>query len=466
MDTLAQQYSEVFFTDGLRPKTAANRYQKRRNAFKAKLHYPTVISGVDSGPGNGNLWSHVHSFYFQEPLFLYLTGINQTGVALVLYPNGDEALFLPTHDPKHVFWEGHQLSVGDAEHTAIIQELTGIKTVLPMRSLFPYLLAMTRNKKPLTLGALWHTRPSGKKNSATEGSRYSDSNGRFISRLKRYFSRHGTGLSLENVAELAWGLRLNLDATDRNNVLAANRVTNGAFRAVLACAKTAKNERELTGTLLGEIYKNSEWGPSFPPIIASGTNATILHYTKNNAELCKEGLLLMDFGVRWHSVVSDVSRTIPLSGRFNPLQRLLYKIVLDTQAYVESLVKPKNTIDSINTECWAFMARLLTERFSNKGGSMVRDYQTAPHFVSHLMGIQVHDGDPHREYRHTPLQVGQLLSNEPGLYGQFEMTIAGVHYCETIGIRIEDDLLVTAKGCQNLSAEIPKEIHDIESLMA
>ena len=303
---------------------------------------------------------------------------------------------------------------------------------------------------------LWHPKQKG---------RFNDSNGRFIGRLKRYFSRRTIPLTLHNIVSQNWDYRLQLDDIDRQNVLRAAAVTDTAFRAVLRAAKTARDETPLAGTLLGEIYKGSAYGPSFPPIIAGGENATILHYTKNNAPLPQNGLLLMDFGVRWHSMVSDVSRTIPLSGRYTPLQRLLYNVVLDTQTYVESLVKPENTIESINIACWAYLEGLLEDRFIAKGGRMTRAYQDMPHFVSHLMGIQVHDGDPTRDYRHRPLSPGMMLSNEPGLYGHFEMKIDGVHYEETLGIRIEDDLLVTKTGCENLTAFIPKQVDDIEACM-
>ena len=94
---------------------------------------------------------------------------------------------------------------------------------------------------------------------------------------------------------------------------------------------------------------------------------------------------------------------------------------------------------------------------------MKRHYDTQPHFVSHLLGRQTHDGDPFRDYKTRPLQVGWAISNEPGLYGAFEISIDGVHYEEVIGIRIEDDLIVTDDGCENLTG-CPKEILDIEKL--
>jgi Xaa-Pro aminopeptidase len=108
----------------------------------------------------------------------------------------------------------------------------------------------------------------------------------------------------------------------------------------------------------------------------------------------------------------------------------------------------------------------LQQRFFARGGKAQRSYSGQPHGLSHLMGEQEHDGDPYRIYQDYPLQVGWQISNEPGLYGHFEITLGGRRYSEWIGIRVEDDLLITKDGCRNLSASIPKEIPEIEALIA
>jgi Xaa-Pro aminopeptidase len=216
------------------------------------------------------------------------------------------------------------------------------------------------------------------------------------------------------------------------------------------------SETEVAGKLNGLLQEKTPFGQSFPSIIASGINGTILHYTKNNDPLDTNELILLDFGARWQGMTADISRTVPLSGKFNPLQRLLYTLVLDTQTFVESQVKAGTKLADINQACWEYMNQELDLRFTQKGGKMNRPYTKAPHNVSHLIGLQVHDGDPFRDYKNIPLKAGTIISNEPGLYGHFEITLDGVFYSSYIGIRIEDDLWITDTGCINLSTDCPK----------
>ena len=162
---------------------------------------------------------------------------------------------------------------------------------------------------------------------------------------------------------------------------------------------------------------------------------------------------------------SDTSRTVPVSGAFNPMQRILYEIVLDTQSYVESIIKAGISIKEINHQCWEFLNQALEARFIKKGGVAKLDYDVSPHFVSHCVASVVHDGDVFGDYRQDPLMEDMIISNEPGLYGTFSITLNDIYYESRLGIRIEDMLLVNQSGCINLSKDIPKSVGDIERLM-
>jgi Xaa-Pro aminopeptidase len=214
------------------------------------------------------------------------------------------------------------------------------------------------------------------------------------------------------------------------------------------------------------MRKRSPAGLSFPNIVASGKNATVLHYLKNDEPIEPGSLVLLDFGVRYGTMHADITRTVPHSGKFNPLQALLYGIVLDTNKMNQKNAKPGETIRNLNKKTWRFLEEQLQARFFARGGKAMRSYMGQPHGVSHLMGEQEHDGDPHRIYQDYPLQPGWQISNEPGLYGHFQITLDGRKYSEWIGIRIEDDLLITKDGCRNLCAAVPKEIHELEALAA
>ena len=133
---------------------------------------------------------------------------------------------------------------------------------------------------------------------------------------------------------------------------------------------------------------------------------------------------------------------------------------------IRGMLNRGETIRNLNKKVWSFMEDQLQRRFFDRGGKARRAYSFQPHGVSHLMGEQEHDGDPHRLYQDHPLQVGWQISSEPGLYGHFAMNLAGRKYSEWIGIRIEDDLLITKQGCRNLSEEIPRKIADLEAMIS
>ena len=177
-------------------------------------------------------------------------------------------------------------------------------------------------------------------------------------------------------------------------------------------------------------------------------------------------MILMDFGVRWMTMHADISRTVPASGKFNPMQKILYEIVLKAQLLVQRTARRGITMSELNDYCWSSINRDLEDFFKSAGGKFKLRYKDRPHGVSHLMGEQEHDGDPFRNYLSDPMQEGWLISNEPGLYGAFKVRLNGKLYDEEIGIRIEDNLLITKTGCKNLSISIPKGVRQIEKLMA
>jgi Xaa-Pro aminopeptidase len=213
------------------------------------------------------------------------------------------------------------------------------------------------------------------------------------------------------------------------------------------------------------MLEESPYGLSFPSIIASGHNATVLHYMKNDDGFKKSEMVLMDFGVRWMTMHADISRTVPASGKFNPMQKMLYEIVLKAQLAVQRIARRGVTMNKLNDCCWDSVNRDLEKIFKSAGGKIKLRYKDRPHGVSHLMGEQEHDGDPFRNYLSEPMQEGWLISNEPGLYGSFKVRLNGKLYDEEIGIRIEDNLLITKTGCKNLSSSIPKTVRQIEKLM-
>ncbi|PCJ52025.1 MAG: peptidase M24 [Planctomycetota bacterium] len=458
-----QRYSSIYIDAGLKEKSK-KRYLARRNKLAKNIGHLCVINGLEIGPGNKEIWAYVDSRIYQEPLLLYLTGINQLNVSILLDPTSKtskEILFIAPKNPTFEFWEGLRFGVGESKNIKEIQQITGIKDIREYSTLEKTLNELLKKQKDQKkIGILWHQKTQKPKNIIE------DNNFLFLKKMRSLFKKNKwSAKNIINIAPEQWDLRLPLDAVDIKNTRTANLKTINSFKALLSNVHLMKSECEIRGYLDGHMQMQSPYGLSFPTIAASGKNATILHYVKNDEPTNKKDLLLLDFGTKWMSMHSDISRTFPLDGKFNPMQALLYQIVLDCNLYVEKNAKAGLKLLDLNKLCWEFIQGELKKRFLDKGGKMKLSYKTAPHGVSHLMGEQEHDGDPFGEYKSTPMKESWLISNEPGLYGQFKINIKGKSYDQAIGIRVEDNLLIQKNGCINLSAGCPKTIKEIESIM-
>jgi Xaa-Pro aminopeptidase len=459
-----QDFSHVFLDDGLPIETTKKRYKKRRQSLTNKLKNLTIIYGINESPSDKYLWDMSKHIICQETLLLYLTGLNQVKTALILDPNNKnepEILFLAKCNENHEFWEGKRISIGNKNSIKTAAYITGFKDIRDIETLNEVILEKLRKTGSKQISTYWHETTKGKKKVTK------DSNFIFKNRLSRLLKNNGfTSTKINNISETAWKIRPEVDAEDKKNLLVANEKTANLFRDLFDNWSKLKSETEVAGFIDGQIAVATSFGNSFPTITASGKNATTLHYRKNDQPLKESDLLLIDCGLRWHTMCTDVSRTIPISGKFNALQKLLYKIVLTAQKKVEAAVRPGITILDLDKICWDFINNEIQEKVISKGGKFTKAYKEQPHKVGHLVGIQVHDGDPYGEYRSCPLKAGIVITNEPGIYGKFEIQIDGISYQEEIGIRIEDNLLVTDTGCINLSSAIPKEIDEIETAIA
>ncbi len=480
-----QELSQVY-PIGLLGKTAPAVFRERREALLKQLPWPTVIVAPQREPGSENLWHFADASIFQDPELLYLCGINQTGTALLLDPQASEpsrraVLFLPAKNPSQEFWNGLRLGLLPITDSAFEDDLTELKTLTGFSTILPYedfsgtLEALAAERRLRTLGVHFHS--------------YSDAGGK-VHQIRedgtwRTAQEIGRLLRLQEVKIVSatpylLKQRLPLDPMRIREVERAETWTEEAFRAILPLTPAFRSEHELVSRLDAEMRRRSPWGLAFPTICAAGRNACTLHYMKNDDPFPPNSLVLLDFGCRSAGMNADISRTIPVSGRFSPLQRLIYGIVLDTQKFAESEAGPQTTIRELNCRAWQKMEDLLQERFLSQGGSCERAYAEGgvkplpgkakahnrqPHGLSHLIAEAEHDGDPFRLYMDEPLRPGWMFSNEPGIYGHFRIRLNGQDCDEWIGIRIEDDLLVTADGVRNLSSHLPREIDEIESLM-
>lgn len=437
---LSFPHDGVFISDGLSVTDAKTRYLHRRNTLLDQLSHPLLLVGPTSGPSGTYPWAHIHRSIFQDPYILYLTGINQPEVALFLDPKTRETtLFLPKKDSKLEFWEGVRFGSGDTVAINEVTEITGITSVINRDTLADHVKQHINNQ---SLGMIWNT---------IKGKRKTDQTWDDLAPVIRALKRAIPQLTITNESEVMWAQRLVMDTTDIHNITLANTYSAEAYTSLLRHLTTFKSEHDAWAHLDYEINKRSPFGPSFPSIVASGKNAAVLHYTKNNEPFLPNSMLLTDFGVRWYAMHADVTRTAPTTGKYTPLQRLLIDIVLGAQDVVQSLARPGISINELNDQCWTYINTELARKITQRAGTVQLPYATAPHNVSHFLGHQVHDGDPNREYRTRPLKAGNIISNEPGIYGEISLIMNGVRYQETIGIRIEDDLLITEDGATSLT---------------
>lgn len=449
--SLAKAYSQVFISSS--KYDSREIYRSRRRVLMEKLDSVCVFSGMPLEPGCEEAFVQTWTKFVQEPAFLFLTGVNQAGCYLLLDPGTkSEILFVPKKDPFKEFWVGKR--IGYLENDSEVSELTGFKDVRPVEEFFDVVRSfILRKDAKKFVYAYFFEKFQG------------DHNWKFKEKLTKFLRPQD--VKVKSAADMHWALRLPLDAPRIDEAKRAQAATDKAFRALLEAMPTFKNERELGLFLDYELLRNGDGDLAFPTIVASGANACCLHYVKKDEPLNKGELVLLDFGTRVGTLHSDISRTIPVGGKFNPLQKMLYEIVLDSATEYRKFVRPGVSLKEIGQIPWEYiMAELETRLVKGAKGTYKLLYDKRPHGMSHFIGEQIHEGDPGSRSLSTILEPGMLISCEPGLYGEFSAVIGGKRYHEMIGIRIEDDLLITENGHLNLSRRIPKTIGEIEALMS
>ncbi|HEU4436426.1 MAG TPA: M24B family metallopeptidase, partial [candidate division Zixibacteria bacterium] len=217
-------------------------------------------------------------------------------------------------------------------------------------------------------------------------------------------------------------------------------ITGEGFKKAALAVKSGMTERDVQDIIENEFKVRGARRLAFPSIVATGKNTTTLHYTRNDA-IVKEGdLFLMDIGAEFDHYAADVSRTIPVSGKFSPAQRKIYEIVLKAQNAAMAKVKPGAYVrEDVHAEA----KRVIEE--AGYGEYFI-------HNTSHFIGLDVHDVGDYG----SPLKAGMVISVEPGIYFPEQ----------GIGVRIEDDVLVTKNGFKLLTGHIPREVDEIEKLMS
>ena len=376
----------------------------------------------------------------------YLTGIDQEETILLLFPdakntNHREILFVKKTNNHIKVWEGEKLSMKKAAN------ISGIKTVLwtdDFKKLFTKLL---KEAKAIYVNTNEHYRSNIETQTRED---------RFIEWSKLNFPNHPhkkSNLILQNLRSIKHNEEI-------SQIKKAIDISEKGFRRVLSFVKPGVWEYEIEAEFSFIFIKNCSKGFAYSPIIASGYNNNTLHYTQNNSQCQSGDLILMDVGAEYGNYSSDITRTIPVSGRFNSRQRAVYDVVLKILEESMQLLTPGTLIKEYNMEVGKLMTSALIDLgLLDKNDSMLTDLKNPAykkyfmHGISHHLGLDTHDYGLIEE----PIQPNMVLTVEPGIYIP----------AEGFGIRIEEAVVVQKKGVPlNLTKSIPRDPDEIEYLMS
>lgn len=391
---------------------------------------PTNADGVMPFRQNNNLY--------------YLTGADQEESILLLAPDFPderfrEVLFLRETDENIAIWEGHKLTKEEATG------VSGIKTILWKEQFEQILYTVLAESKTIYLDTNEHIRAGAEVDTRSD---------RFVKWCLNKYPLY----RYERLAPILQALRMIKSKLEINALQHACDITEKGFRRILDKVAPGAWEYEIEAEYIHEFVRNRSRGFAYDPIIASGASACVLHYISNNQQ-CKDGdLLLMDVGAEYANYNADMTRTIPVNGRFTKRQRAVYDAVLHVKTKATDLLRPGNTIKEYHEEVGKIMeGELITLGLLDKHDVAKQDRANPlyrkyfMHGTSHFLGLDVHDVGTF----YKPIEVGMVFTVEPGIYIREE----------GIGIRLEDNIVVTKDGHDNLMRNIPIHAEEIQDLM-
>jgi Xaa-Pro aminopeptidase len=393
----------------------------------------------------------------QDSDFHYLTGFNEPDGVLVLAPgreHGETILFCREREARSELYDGERLG---PERAA---QIVGVDDAFPVADLDDILPGMLEGRERIYFGLGDHPEFENRLLG-------------WVSTLRaREFGGARPPGELFALKHLLHEQRLIKSAAEIRMMRTAAEITcEGHRRAMRACAP-GMTETQLEAELIYEFMRRGARTPAYSSIVGSGANACVLHYVENSATLKKSDLVLIDAGCEYELYASDVTRTFPVSGTFSPTQKALYEIVLAAnQAAIEACSVGALFMDPHQVALEIMIEGLLELKLLEGDLEEVLEtesYRTfCPHSSSHWLGLDVHDvGDQRVDGEWRPLESGMVLTIEPGIYiPDCEQTAHVPARFRGMGVRVEDDVLITAAGPEVLTAHAPKTVADIEATM-
>jgi Xaa-Pro aminopeptidase len=403
----------IGFAVFLTAKAPLDEFGARRAALRKSLD-----GGVLLLKGRAEAFDQTFRFE-QDPNFYYLTGWSQPGAVLLLTPS-DEILFLPRHDELAERYSGTRTSAEDGD----VRKITGFEKILPIEKLETELdQALSSHAR---MYAPWSESYAGQLRA-------------------RYPFR-----DVADATPLIAKLRVKKSATEIAAIQHATDVSMEAHRAAWKRLAPGQYEYQAAATFVASYLDDGCEGPAYSPIVGSGPNGAIPHYMSNRRRMDRGELVVLDAAAQCDSYASDITRTLPVGGKFTPRQRELYQIVLGAQKAAIAAVRPGALLSGYGPADTGESLTKIARDYINAHGKDLRGEPLGKYFthdIGHQVGLEVHD-----PRFNGPLEAGMVITIEPGVY------IAE----ERLGIRIEDVVLVMANGAKVLSAALPKEPDEIE----
>ncbi|MBS1653695.1 MAG: aminopeptidase P N-terminal domain-containing protein [Bacteroidetes bacterium] len=413
---------------------------RERFVLAMKPNSIAIFVSNDEVPSNGDA---IYTFKQNSDLF-WLSGVTQEDSMVILFPDNPdpkyrEVLVLVRPNELKEKWDGKRLRVNEA------QAISGIKTIVWLDSLDGLLQPWIHLADNIYLDS----NENDRKSSLVRSRDY-----RFIDEMKSRYPLHNYLRAAKIMKELrAIKTSLEVEVMQR-----AIDITDITFRRLLGFIKPGVMEYEIEAEIFHSFLSQRATGPAYGSIIASGDRARTLHYVSNSEE-CKDGeLILMDFGAEYGGYCADLTRTVPVSGKFTKRQKTVYNACLHLHDYAKSLLKPGITIldytDKVGEEATQQFLKigLLKKSDVKNEDPENRAYRKyLYHGISHHLGVDVHDLGTRTE----PIKAGMVFTVEPGIYIEEEQ----------MGIRIENNIWITRNGNKDLMKNIPITVEEIETLM-
>jgi Xaa-Pro aminopeptidase len=390
--------------------------RRRERVLKALKGAAAVVFAGEGGPPLLGKWQPDFNF-------LYLTGLaNESGAALLFDPSAEDPrhcciLFLRPLNPELERWDGYRQQIGPE-----LKASTGFETVMRSSALPAVLTGAARRSRRLACLHRLAVYPAPVSPDLT---------------VFTEVSKRVPGVRIEDRSDLLPQLRAVKSTAEIKLMDRAIDVTTRGFAAAFRMIRPGVTERQIADALETEYRRLGASGLAYNTIVGAGLNATVLHYMDNTQAVKENDLIVIDSGAAWEGYAADITRTVPASGRFSDEQREVYEVVLRAQEAAIKRIRPGVRMFEVDAA-----AREVIDR-AGFGAAFI-------HNIGHQLGLEVHDVSPD-----GPLKAGMVITIEPGVYLPDRR----------IGVRIEDDLLVTPRGSRNLTAAVPRQPREIESAM-